>query len=824
MNRIPSSRLKLGFLAAVFVCACSLLLTTLIAWKTRSTIEATAGREFDLVCDEIRNNIQARLATNAQILRGGAALFNATGTVSRETWRTFSQGLQLEHNFPGIQGVGFSVLVPAAGLEGHVGIIRAEGFPEYSVFPAGVRPVYSSIIYLEPFTERNLRAFGFDMFSEPVRRAAMEQARDNNKPALSGKVVLMQETKDGIQAGTLLYVPVYRQGEPVETVEQRRNAIIGWVYSPYRMTDLMRGTLYHGETGVNGRNMHLQVFDGDSLSPLNLLFDSRGNEAVELDPGESAQRVVTLETAGRLWTLRFVQPGGLNAEADFSSIRYIFIGGSVISLLLSGLMLAMFLTRERARRMAQNLTVELKESESRLREVLENSVDASYKRKLGSNAYEYLSPVFQDLTGYAPAEFINLPLEAVQMLVHPEDQAAVTSLLSGAMLCEDRAACHAEYRFRHKDGQYRWFHDQFTVVCNAQGQPSVLIGSVHDISDRKISEENECSVRQRMESIIEGTNVGTWEWDIQTGVLELNEKWAGILGYSLEELGPVGIHTWKRFAHPDDFKASLEVLERHFSGELPYYDIECRMKHRDGRWIWVQARGCVLTRTGEGKPLMMYGTHTDIAERKNAEALISSTLEENRHLLAELQHRVKNSFSMISSMIHLSAQAQDIPESKATLADLDSRVRAVAGLYSLLYSSDSFTEARLDDYCSRIAGSLIGLSSAIALKLELEKIIVPVKAAASFGLIVSELIMNALKYAFPEGRSGTVSLSLRKTPSGVRFELADDGIGLPAGFEPSSSTGMGYSLVYGLTDQIRGSFRVERGMPGTICVLEFPDG
>ncbi len=351
-----------------------------------------------------------------------------------------------------------------------------------------------------------------------------------------------------------------------------------------------------------------------------------------------------------------------------------------------------------------------------------------------------------------------------------------------------------------------------------------MIGSVHDISDRKIAEENEHSVRQRMESILEGTNVGTWEWNVQTGVLELNEKWAGILGYSLEELGPVDINTWERCAHPDDFKASSEALERHFFGELPYYDIECRMKHRDGRWIWVQARGCVLTRTGDGKPLMMYGTHTDITERKNAEALISSINEENRHLLAELQHRAKNSFSMISSMIHLSAQAQDIPESKATLADLDSRVRAVAGLYSLLYSSDSFTEARLDDYCSRIAGSLVGLSSTIALKLELEKIIVPVKAAASFGLIVSELIMNALKYAFPEGRSGTVSLSLRKTPSGVHFELADDGIGLPAGFEPSSSTGMGYSLVYGLTDQIRGSFRVERGLSGTICILEFPAG
>ena len=147
--------------------------------------------------------------------------------------------------------MGFSVLIPRAELARHVRELRQEGFPEYRLKPDGVRELYSAIIYLEPFTGRNLRAFGYDMFSELVRRAAMEQARDTGAAALSGKIVLVQETGADVQAGTLMYVPVYHKGLPLETVAQRRAALQGWVYSPYRMKDLIKGILdSHNERPV----------------------------------------------------------------------------------------------------------------------------------------------------------------------------------------------------------------------------------------------------------------------------------------------------------------------------------------------------------------------------------------------------------------------------------------------------------------------------------------------------------------------------------------------------------------------------------------------
>ncbi len=145
----------------------------------------------------------------------------------------------------------------------------------------------------------------------------------------------------------------------------------------------------------------------------------------------------------------------------------------------------------------------------------------------------------------------------------------------------------------------------------------------------------EAALRQeqvRLAGIIEGTNVGTWEWNVATGETVFNEKWAQIVGYSLAELAPVSIQTWIDLAHPDDIAASSEQLRRHFSGELPYYDCECRMRHRDGHWAWVHDRGRVVSRTAGGEPLLMLGTHQDITARKQAEFALQVSEERLRRI------------------------------------------------------------------------------------------------------------------------------------------------------------------------------------------------
>ncbi|MDI6451886.1 PAS domain S-box protein, partial [Anaerobaca lacustris] len=142
------------------------------------------------------------------------------------------------------------------------------------------------------------------------------------------------------------------------------------------------------------------------------------------------------------------------------------------------------------------------------------------------------------------------------------------------------------------------------------------VGILRDITDRKRAEDALKDERCRLANIIEGTHAGTWEWNVQSGKTVFNEIWAELLGYRLDELSPTDITTWEKLVHPDDVPRCREILEQHFAAERSDYDCEYRMKHKQGHCVWIQDRGRVVTRTAEGKPSMMFGTHTDITERK----------------------------------------------------------------------------------------------------------------------------------------------------------------------------------------------------------------
>lgn len=141
-----------------------------------------------------------------------------------------------------------------------------------------------------------------------------------------------------------------------------------------------------------------------------------------------------------------------------------------------------------------------------------------------------------------------------------------------------------------------------------------------DITRSKQAEQKMMLKEEYLERIISGTNSGTWEWNVQTGETTFNERWANILGYTLEEISPLSIETWIRFVHPEDLIYSDHLLKKHFSGETAGYECEARMRHKNGQWIWVMDKGKVTTWTKDGKPLIMSGIHLEITDRKKSEA------------------------------------------------------------------------------------------------------------------------------------------------------------------------------------------------------------
>ncbi|MCL4190653.1 MAG: PAS domain S-box protein, partial [Thermoguttaceae bacterium] len=155
-----------------------------------------------------------------------------------------------------------------------------------------------------------------------------------------------------------------------------------------------------------------------------------------------------------------------------------------------------------------------------------------------------------------------------------------------------------------------------------------------DVSERKAMERSLREQRDLLASVIEGTNVGTWRWNVQTGETEFNGRWAEIAGYTLEELAPISIHTWLDLVHPDDLTQSEAILQKHFAGILDHYDCECRLRHKNGSWVWVHDRGRVTQWTPDGKPLVMTGTHSDITRRKRAEEALRESEERHRQMFA----------------------------------------------------------------------------------------------------------------------------------------------------------------------------------------------
>ncbi len=167
-----------------------------------------------------------------------------------------------------------------------------------------------------------------------------------------------------------------------------------------------------------------------------------------------------------------------------------------------------------------------------------------------------------------------------------------------------------------------------------QGEKTLLAGYTIDITEMKDAENVLTREKQRLANIIIGTDVGTWEWNVQTGNNIFNDRWAEMIGYTLEEISPASYSTWAKLVHPDDLKRTEELEEKHFNRELDFYECEVRMRHKNGTWVWVLARGKVIAWTEDGKPLLMYGTHQDITERK----LVEAELLKREWLLEESQN------------------------------------------------------------------------------------------------------------------------------------------------------------------------------------------
>jgi PAS domain S-box-containing protein len=179
----------------------------------------------------------------------------------------------------------------------------------------------------------------------------------------------------------------------------------------------------------------------------------------------------------------------------------------------------------------------------------------------------------------------------------------------------------------------------------------------------------------RNQSIIEGTEVGTWDWNIQTEKLVINERWAQLLGYTLEELHPIGVTMWENTVHPEDLAPTEKKWKQHIRGEINYYDVQFRQRHKNGEWRWINARGKILEWNSNGEPLRMYGIHMDITERKHAELSLNKSRSMLRYVLDTIPARVfwkdRNSIFLGCNLLLAEDLGQQSPDHLIGKSDYD---------------------------------------------------------------------------------------------------------------------------------------------------------
>ncbi|HBB77766.1 MAG TPA: hybrid sensor histidine kinase/response regulator [Pseudomonas sp.] len=468
---------------AWLVLAFTLLGQLLILQQLRANSDRAAEQQFELLVGKVTNAIEQRLIDHEQILFGAAGLFAASGEVSRAQWRAYVERQQLADRYPGIQGVGFSKVVRASEREAHEQSIRAEGFADYRIQPEGERPVYMPIVYLEPFNDRNRAAFGYDMYAEPVRHQAMRQAASTGKSRISGKVILRQETHGKVQAGMLIYVPLYHPAMPLETAEQRMDALLGFAYSPYRMDDLMGGIL-----GAADLNLSLRIYSGPTQQAEQLLFASK-----EHAPGDAAHsQDVQLNIYGGTWTLHMESLPAF--EAGFSANEgLVAILGAGISLLLFFLISSLAFRQRRAEILAGQMTERIREnkralqlSEERLSLALKGSNDGLWDLNLAADTF-YASPRTWHMLGYQPGE-LQLSTRLWEQVLVAEDLPRTRAQLAQTMLSRlDQFT--SELRFRHKDGRTVPVLVRGYIQRDAQGQPLRISGTSMDLTEHKRIEQ-----------------------------------------------------------------------------------------------------------------------------------------------------------------------------------------------------------------------------------------------------------------------------------------------------------------------------------------------
>jgi diguanylate cyclase (GGDEF)-like protein/PAS domain S-box-containing protein len=454
----------------------ALAITWLIFDYERQSNNKEIKSQFDFALRDTVGRIEQRMASYEQMLRGVQGLFATTDEWERAPLHDYAALLPLGPSFSGVQAIGFVQYVPTAGKDAHIADMRQRKVPKYAILPEGEREVYAPVTMREPNMGRNRITLGYDTWTDPVRRLAMQTARDSGMAAISGKVRLRMDADldAGATPGFLMFLPIYARAQAHDTVAQRRAHLVGWVYASFHM-DQVIASLY----GEHLPGLTFALYDGVELSESSLMYRHGDDSHDQLTASRlSANEYVV--AGSHTWTLAMTALPAFGERFLGNEAQVIGITGVGLSLLLT--LLAWLLTTGQARalRLAARMTRELRESEEHFRNFFDknSSVMLLIDPALGKIVNTNMSAA--SFYGYSIERLSNMLISEINTL--PPER--IAEEINKAVL-EERNY----FIFKHQlaSGAVRDVEVHSTPIQRA-GR-ALLLSIVHDITERKQAEE-----------------------------------------------------------------------------------------------------------------------------------------------------------------------------------------------------------------------------------------------------------------------------------------------------------------------------------------------
>ena len=477
----------------------------------RQTQQQRLRDTFDAELHETATHVVLRMNSYEQMLRGTRGLFDASDTVTRADFSHYVDALLGGVDATGLRSIVYAPRVDAGRLEAHVALQREQGVADYAVRPAGQRPLYAPVTYVAPDIERTLDVRGYDVWSEPSRREAMERARDSGRVAITDRVHLASLPTEKPQPGFLMFMPLYDRSRAVDSVQARRDALVGWVFATFRIDDLMSSLWGEALLGLDVR-----VHDG-TVADESTRIHPPPDRAAPLQPArfEALERVAY---AGHTWTLAVRSLPEFETRYSNDSARIIAVAGTGLSLLLALLTWQLVTARERAHDAAREMTQQLRDGAERYRRIVETASEGIWTLDAAGRT-SFVNPKLLRMLGYEEAELLG---RSPSDFMHDDD---VLALLPGPAGSGEAPA--REMRFRRKDGTDLWAAVSVSRIAGPGGGPAGLLAMVTDITERKLGEANRALLEKQLRQSQKMEAIGTLAGGIAH---DFNNILAAILG------------------------------------------------------------------------------------------------------------------------------------------------------------------------------------------------------------------------------------------------------------------------------------------------------